>query len=202
MAVEVESEAVPVPAIGSVVGSAFEGVIAITPKDVIDGAAFDIVAAGASCGDERDVAGCDGVIACAAGEARCGVVARSVGPIGVINSIVDTCGEGDEVVITRSAIDDGATGDGVVATVAGDVGGCEGALEEACYFKLVVAELEVIDLVPGGDVGVVSGAACVVIDDVVIAVAGEFEGIGRALEVVIDNADGEGFREVVEGGVC
>ena len=117
------------------------------------------------------------------------------------NEVVDTCGGGDEVVITRSAIDDGATGDGVIAAVAGDVGGCEGALEKTCYFKLVVAEFEVIDLIPEADVGVVRGGACVVIDDVVIAITGKFEGIGRALEVVINDVDGEGFRQGIEGGI-
>ena len=182
-----------------VVGSAIESVIAIPPEDVIECAAFDVVTARATGGYERNVASSDGVAAEAACEASRGV--DTAGPaITKIasNMVVDTCGEGDEVVIASSAIDDGATGDGVIATIAGDVGGCEGALEKTCYFKLVVAELEVIDLVPGGDVGVVSGAACVVIDDVVITITGKFEGIGRALEVVINDVDGESFRQVVE----
>ena len=51
-----------------------------------------------------------------------------------VDTISDACGEGDEGVITGSAISDGGAGDGVVTGVAAEPGVFERALVGACDF--------------------------------------------------------------------
>lgn len=137
-----------------IIAGDIDSVKTIAPKDVVGGRAGDGIRAGAACGDKRDIACADGVIACAASEASGGpisnllvgdpVVTAVAKVIVSVDNISNACGEGDEGVITAAAVGDGGARDGVVTGVAAEPGGFERALIGASDVEFVVASGEVV----------------------------------------------------------
>ena len=79
--------------------------------------------------------------------------------------------------------------------IAVDVNLIKFLLVRACDFKFVTASSELICAA----VGEVVASGLEVIDDVIIALRWCFYGFNRPLEVIVNDIDGEGFAEAVEG---